>query len=185
MYLKELNKFINDEYIEKLAEINKKDFDRNLKILNIYYPTDEVFSFNHLNNIKENIKNVLNPTQGLNAYYLKYENNYLFLNIQNLQHLPIKIKSLNFNDELTLEVLNDNIIEGYKSKKTASNYNLKVYCENSNFCKKELFNNVKINFNILGQKKKKNVKISKYYSLTDQKKIRTTILNSRKKSFKK
>ena len=70
MYLKELNKFINDEYIEKLAEINKKDFDRNLKILKIYYPTDEVFSFNHLNNIKENIKNVLNPTQGLNAYYL-------------------------------------------------------------------------------------------------------------------
>ena len=170
MYLKELNRLINDEYIEKLAEINKKDFDRNLKILNIYYPTDEVFSFNHLNNIKENIKNVLNPTQGLNAYYLKYENNYLFLNIQNVQHLPIKIKSLNFNDELTLEVLNDNIIEGYKSKKAASNYNLKVYCENSNFCKKELFNNVKINFNILGQKKKKNVKISKYYSLAGQKK---------------
>lgn len=184
MYLKELNRFISDDYIKKLTEINKEDFDRNLKILNIYYPTDEVFSFNHLNNIKKNIKNVLNPTQGLNAYYLKYENNYLYFNIQNLQHLPIKVKNINFNDELILKVLHNNIIEGYKSNKSASNNTLKVYCKDSTFCRKKSFNNVIINFNILAQKKEKKVKISKYHSLIQQKKSEELFLMAEKNNLK-
>ena len=184
MYLKELNRFINEDYIRKLANENEKDFNKNLKILNIYYPTSDTFSFNHLDNVKKDIKDVLNPTQSLNVYYLKYENNYLYFNIQNLQHLPVRINNLNFNDEFVLKVLPNTIVEGYKSNKPVNNYTLRVYCEDPNFCQKKLFNNTKIYFNVLGQDISKNVKISKFYSLLDEKKKKKLLKTLEKNNFK-
>ena len=183
-YLTELNRLIKKNYIRELADENKKEFNRNLKILKIYYPTSDVFSFDHLNAVKKNIKNVLNPTQSLNVYYLKYKNNYLYFNVQNLQHLPIKINNLNFNDELFLEVPPNTIIEGYQSKKPAQNYTLKVYCDNINYCNERLFDNTKIYFNILGQDNEKNVEISRFYSLVDQKKKDYLLKTFKKNNFK-
>ena len=184
MYLEELNKFIKDDYIKKLVEENKKDFNRNFKILKVYYPTSDVFSFDYLNEVKNNIKNILNPIQSLNVYYLKYENNYLYFNVQNLQHLPIKINNLNLNDKLVLDVSPNLIVEGYKSKNSTNDHILKVYCEDINFCNKNSIDKANIYFNILGQKIEKKVKISRFYSLVDKSKKEYLLKTSQRNNFK-
>ena len=160
LYIFELNKLINNNFIEKLIEINQNEFDERYKLLKIYYPTNNVFSLDYLGNIKQNIKNILNPVQNLNVYFIKEEDQYFYFNVQNLQSLPVKIKQIITNDNFEIKLENEIKVRGYMSKKLPENYIIKVFCNDKQACNKLKFQNAKLIFSILGIDKERNTKIS-------------------------
>lgn len=163
LYISELNNLVNNNFIEKLIEKNQNEFNKKYKLLKIYYPTNNIFSLNYLDNVKRNIKNILNPVQNLNAYFIKEEDQYFYFNVQNLQSLPVKIKQIITNDNFKIEFKNEIKIKGYISKKLPENNIVKVFCDNKQACNKLRFQNAKLIFSILGIDKEREANISIFY----------------------
>ena len=77
IYLKELKKFYEKNYFQKLINQNKIEFEKNFKILKKNYPTRKVFSEKHLMITKTRVQDVLNPVQGLDIKFVEYNKNIL------------------------------------------------------------------------------------------------------------
>ena len=188
IYLTDLNNFTSRDYIRDLIEENEKEFKYNLKLLKINYPTEKIFSKNFYDSVRKNIVSLLNPIQKINAYYLKYENDYIYFNIQNLQHLPIQLiktqlpnkKILNFTDKI--------IIDGYNSKHSVKDNVVKLFCniEDKSYCEKSS-GQIQIYFNLVGSETIKNVDVSKFYSISKENFLKITNptlnLENKKNSF--
>ncbi len=162
IYLKELNKFSEKNYFQKLINQNKIEFEKNFKILKKNYPTRKVFSEKHLMITKTRIQDVLNPVQGLDIKFVEYDKNILKLNVSNLQRLPIEIIGMKFSDGMKLNYKKRVLIEGKKVFKPAQDVLIEFDCEFKEECKKEQINKQSLTFKILGQNKDKKAKISEY-----------------------
>ncbi len=162
-YLRQLNKFSKVNYFDQLIKDNNKDFKNYLKMLKMNYPTKKVFSSEHLEITRLRIQDFLNPVQGVNVYFSKFENGILNLNISNLQRLPVVIKGLSLEDGSIMHLEKKNILDGRKPHLPTQIENLKFDCNFKSICKKNRIQKQKIIFKILGQDKEKYAYISPYY----------------------
>jgi hypothetical protein len=162
-YLSELNKFSKKKYFEDLIDDNKIEYKKNLKILKQNYPTKEIFSKNHLDITRHRIQDFLNPVQGLNVYFSDYKENFLSLNISNLQRLPVEITGIEFKDKSKIFLKESVIIEGKKPYLSTKNNVIKFDCLFKYECKKLSIDKQKVIFKILGQNIDKKANISRDY----------------------
>ena len=162
-YLLELNKLSKKNYYKDLIKENNNEFNRYLEIQKNNYPTKKVFSYDQLKINKIRIQDFLNPIQGLNAYFLEYNNNILKLNVSNLQRLPIEILGLELQDGHKIFLKNPIFIKGKKPQLPVKNNIIKIDCLFKEDCKKLLISNQKVMFKVLGQKKPKKANISMFY----------------------
>ena len=119
VYEKWYNTFFSDivfsrKYIKALKEISKKDFLDDFftktekayqEQLDILYKTFPGYRFNKKHIFYKNqeyIRNILNPEQGIYAYYNKFDSNKnsLILELGNIQSLPVEILHASYNDSI-------------------------------------------------------------------------------------
>jgi len=162
-YLIELNKYSKIKYFEELISENKKEFNNFNKILKRNYPTKKIFSFDHLEITRTRIQDFLNPSQGINVFFVDYLENFLTLNISNIQRLPIEVLGIEFNDNTKLYINAPNLINGKKPASPLENNIIKIDCKFKEECKKMSINKQKIIFKILGQETERKAEISQHY----------------------
>ena len=162
-YIVELNRLSKKNYYQSLINENKKEFNKYLKIQNFNYPTKKVFSSEHLEINRARIQDFLNPVQGLNVYFLEYNDNMLKLDVSNLQRLPVEIFGLEFKSGYKIFLKNPIFIQGKKPQLPVKHNIIKFDCSSNEECKKLLINNQKVTFKVFGQKKEKKASISMFY----------------------
>ena len=174
MYLSELFRLTDDNYLNNVINQNKENFLIKKKLLQSNFPLEKVFSIEHLYEIRKMIRKTLDPVQGINVYFLNYEKDNILLSIQNTQRLPILIDSLKINDNEILTLKKPIIIKGRKNNTSLENYLINIPCnnqQNKQLCSDYIDNeysiieNSVVNYKILGQNIKKQSKIFKFYSL--------------------
>ena len=173
MYLSELFRLTDDNYLNNIINQNKENFLIKKKLLQSNFPLEKVFSIEHLYEIRNMIRKTLNPVQGINVYFLNYEKDNILLSIQNTQRLPILIDSLKINDNEILTLKKPIIIKGRKNNTSLENYLINIPCnnqQNKQLCndyidnKNSIIENSVINYKILGQNSKKQSKIFRFYA---------------------
>ena len=174
MYLSELFRLTDDNYLNNVIDQNKENFLIKKKLLQSNFPLEKVFSIEHLYEIRKMIRKTLDPVQGINVYFLNYEKDNILLSIQNTQRLPILIDSLKINDNEILTLKKPIIIKGRKNNTSLENYLINIPCnnqQNKQLCSDYIDNeysiieNSVVNYKILGQNIKKQSKIFRFYAL--------------------
>ena len=174
MYLSELFRLTDDNYLNNVINQNKENFLIKKKLLQSNFPLEKVFSIEHLYEIRKMIRKTLDPVQGINVYFLNYEKDNILLSIQNTQRLPILIDSLKINDNEILTLKKPIIIKGRKNNTSLENYLINIPCnnqQNKQLCSDYIDNeysiieNSVVNYKILGQNIKKQSKIFRFYAL--------------------
>lgn len=200
LYLSELYRLSEDNYLKKIIEINKKEFDDYKRLLEINFPTEKIFSEQHLDETRKIIRKTLNPIQGINAYFVDYKEDHILLSIQNAQRLPIELKGIKFIDGKELLLKNSIVINGKKHNKPMESFLLKLPCSNNlnsndiNSIKllpikncqiyltddnrKFISESNKVIFRILGQNTIKEASISRFYRAEGVKIKKTSQINS-------
>ncbi len=162
-YLSELKNFSKTSYYENLIQENRSEFNKYKKILKQNYPTKEIFSLEQIKITKTRVQDLLDPVQGLNVYFQDYKDNFLFLNVSNLQRLPVEVLGLQFEDDSLIYEKASILIKGKKPLKPSESAIVKINCSSREECKKISINKQKIIFRILGQDKEKKAEISQHY----------------------
>ena len=109
----------------------------------------------------------MSPVESLNAYYENYADGILKISVQNIQRLPIEIIGIGLGDDKMIVAMEKIIIEGKKPLKASDNYSINFNCKNFN-CSKDMIEQQKIYFKILGQQKTNSTTISPFYSLNNE-----------------
>ena len=163
IYLSELHKLSKIKYFENLIQENKKEFKKYLKIQKINYPTKKVFSIEQLRINRLRIQDLLNPVQGLNVYFLEYNNGILNLDISNLQRLPIKILGLEFKNNKKILLKKPFILKGKIPQHPLVHQKIKIDCLFKEECKKLMISKQKVLYQVLGSNKTQKAEISMFY----------------------
>ena len=161
-YLKMLNYYSSINFYNSLINENKKEFEKNYKILKLNYPSKKIFSFDHLEITRKRIEDVLSPVESLNVYFEDYTNGMLKLTIQNIQRLPVEILGINLDNGEKIVATKKTIIEGKKPLKASENYTVHFNCKNFN-CNQDIIEQKKIIYRILGQQRTGSTTISPFY----------------------
>ena len=131
-----------------------------------------IFTLSHFSKTRDVIRKTLSPLQGVNAYYINHKNDSIEISLQNTQRLPIEVTKIIFDNKNNLTLSEPLILLGKEHGKPVKNYTVKFLCnidKNNAFCndhldKKNLsVENIKVSYNILGQKKEKQANILKFY----------------------
>jgi hypothetical protein len=153
-YLKELNKLADFTYYKSIINVNINEFNKFKSLLIKYFPHENIYSEKKIISQIKFIQDTLNPIREINAYFIEEKENYVYLNIENLQKLPIRIIGLEFANS-KIEIKKDNyIIDGFGSKRKDVNI-LKFKCNANNKCFDIKNKKQTVTYNILGQEKLK------------------------------
>ena len=178
LYLTELQRLTEKNYLEDIITKNKEEFLNNKRLLEKNFPTSDVFSLEHFQKVRKIIRNTINPIQGINAYFSDLKNDHVQLSIQNLQRLPVVLKGVKLNNGEEIFLNNEIIVKGKKHNKPLENFQLKIPCNISQAKKKikpiqcdkfldtsqKFFSaNNKLIFNILGQETYQEEIINRFY----------------------
>ena len=162
-YLSQLNIFSKQKYYKELIEKNTDEFKKFSKLLNQNYPSKQIFSEEHIEITRLRILDFLNPVQGINVYFSEYKENFLTLNISNLQRLPVEILGIEFEDNSKIYLEKPNRINGKTPLLAVKNNLVKIDCKFKEQCKKLFINKQKVIFKIFGQDKEIKEEISQHY----------------------
>ncbi len=165
LFLSELNRMVNKNYLQKILENNSDDFNDFKKILELNNPTKTVFSKIYLEKVRKDISDTLNPIQGINAHYLDQNQDMILFSIRNVQSLPVKISAVNFDGNKQFKLKKKIILKGKQHSVAPENILVKVPCEIENLCDNLNLKKLKISYNILGQEDIKIAKVSNFYNL--------------------
>jgi len=117
----------------------------------------------HLEINRTRIQDFLNPVQGLNVYFVDYKDNFLVLDVSNLQRLPIEIQGIEFDNKYKVYRKEPILIHGQKPFTPLKRNIIKIDCRHMEKCKKLTIDEQKIIFKILGQEEERKAEISKHY----------------------
>tara|TARA_Y100000816_G_C26088784_1_gene575005 strand:+ start:231 stop:1982 length:1752 start_codon:yes stop_codon:yes gene_type:complete len=166
-YLKQLNFYASNNFYEKLIQDNKVEFNKNLKILKMNYPTKKIFSEEHLKVTKTRVQDLLSPVEGLNVYFENYTNGILNIIVQNIQRLPIEILGVEFDNGKKILKEDTDVVDGKRPLNPSYSQSVKFRC-NDILCSKANIESQKIIYKILGQTKEKTALIKPFYFLNNQ-----------------
>jgi hypothetical protein len=185
LFLSELNRMTNKDYIQKIIKINKEEFDSFNKLMKLNYPTGETFSLSHFDTVRNFVTDTLNPIQNINAFFLGYDDDKILLSIHNLQSLPIKISHAEINDDHKFYFDHPIMIEGKKYNNPPTNHIIKIKCNKKIQCGEIHDKKIEVFFNILGQNKLRSRSIEKFYKLEkpNLKKNKNDLIDLSKLSF--
>ena len=164
LFLFHLNRMSQNDYMNKIIQINKDEFDRYFGFLKLNYPSVDVFSKSHLDNNRDFIQNTLNPLQIINSFFIDVSDGYANFTVHNLQALPINLSHFKIDDK-EFFFKNKKIIDGKKYDKPPENYIIQLECNLEFNCKNMESQDINIYYNILGQKKIQSKKVDTFYKL--------------------
>ena len=150
-YLNELNNYSSNQYISKLVEENKSEFDEIKKILKLNFPTIKLYKYDDFKNISNYIQSTLNPIQKPYFNLLKIFNNTLEFKTTNTQILPIEITGIKINDKV-LDLQSPLFIDGMNFETNNFQKISKLDCSPLK-CNNLDLENISINYRIFGQNK--------------------------------
>jgi hypothetical protein len=101
-YVRTLERISEPAYLNSLLAELDDDLKRNLDILHTEFP-DFNFSEGVLYQNQQFIKKVLTPTKALHAYYHGANENYVELELGNIQSMPIEVLSLSYKDSVLVQ----------------------------------------------------------------------------------
>ena len=150
-YLKELNRLADFDYYKNIINLNIDEFNKFKYLLVKYFPHANIYSEKKIKSQIKFIQDTLNPIREINAYFIEEKENYIYLNIENLQKLPIRIVGLEpVNGKIDIKK-NNYIIDGFGSKKKNVNV-LRFKCNAAKKCFDVKNKKQTVTYNILGQK---------------------------------
>jgi hypothetical protein len=158
IYLTELSRISEKNYLQKVINKNNKDFNIYLSALKKNYPTVEIFSKKNLDINNQFLTDSLNPVSSININFANIKNNTLELNISNLQILPVKILGIRFNKNKNIFFNQPIFIDEKKHNKPFKKKLIKINCLEYN-CLEDEIKDYEIIFKILGQTKNRYSKI--------------------------
>jgi len=150
-YLNELNNYSNNQYILKLVEENKSEFEEVKKILKLNFPTTKLYVYDDFKNISNYIQSTLNPIQKPYFNLLKILDNTLEFKTSNTQILPIEITGMRINDKF-LNLQSPLFVNGMNFETNNFQKILKIECAPLQ-CNNMDLENIIINYRIFGQNK--------------------------------
>ena len=150
-YLNELNNYSSNQYISKLVEENKSEFEEIKKILKLNFPTIKLYKYDDFKNISNYIQSTLNPIQKPYFNLLKIFNNTLEFKTTNTQILPIEITGIKINDKV-LDLQSPLFIDGMNFETNNFQKISKLDCSPLK-CNNLDLENISINYRIFGQNK--------------------------------
>ena len=150
-YLNELNNYSSNQFISKLVEENKSEFEEIKKILKLNFPTTQLYNYDDFKNISNYIQNTLNPIQKPYFNLLKIHNNTFEFKTTNTQLLPIEITGIRINDQV-LDLQSPLFVDGMNYETNIFQKILKIDCSPLQ-CDNIDLKNIIINYKIFGQNK--------------------------------
>jgi len=96
-YLRALERFGSEAYLENLFKDIDADLQKNLKILHKEFPFFYFSKRPFYDNLKV-IQSTLNPTRGLHAYVHEKSSEHLVMQLGNVQALPIEVLNLSYRE---------------------------------------------------------------------------------------
>jgi hypothetical protein len=169
LYLTELFKMTEDDYITNIINENYDQFKKYQKILQINFPTKDIFSENYLKKIRLQIRNTITPIQGINAYYVDYSDNKIVLAANNTQITPVEITGVKLEKGKRIDFKNPYIIDGKKYNKPTKNILLEIPCNNTFSCEEFKKNKNQLIYSFLGQTSLNLSEIYKFYGINKKK----------------
>ena len=150
-YLNELNNYSSNQFISKLVEENKSEFEEIKKILKLNFPTTQLYNYDDFKNISNYIQNTLNPIQKPYFNLLKIHNNTFEFKTTNTQLLPIEITGIRINDQV-LDLQSPLFVDGMNYETNIFQKILKIDCSPLQ-CDNIDLKDIIINYKIFGQNK--------------------------------
>jgi hypothetical protein len=158
-YITELERMSDKSYLDNLFIELDEDIEKNSTILfkdrPEYYFSKEVYYSN-----QEQIRKILNPIRGLNAYTSRLTNKTLILEIANLQSLPIEVINLSYGkSQVFLPKEKRNILFGKSASKPLQYEKIEFNLPNGFNSSLMDTSLLKINYKIIGHSKLRNEQI--------------------------
>tara|TARA_Y100001970_G_scaffold249654_1_gene320419 strand:- start:4166 stop:6724 length:2559 start_codon:yes stop_codon:yes gene_type:complete len=165
LFLFELNRMTEKNYIKNILDKNFDDYKKYKKILGANNSKEDIFSEVYLEEIRKYIQNTLSPIQGINAYFIKYEKGQILMSVRNIQSLPVKINAIEIKNNEKIELKKMILIDGKKHNLPSQNVILKIPCDDNSLCDESKLKKARVVYNILGQKNLRSSEMSKFYSI--------------------
>ncbi len=170
-YLIELNRVMEKNYLSEIIERNNEDYNKYFYALKKNYPTVNTFSQKKFEQNNKFLRDSLNPIPGINVNYENVNNDYLDLNISNLQILPVKIIGIKSSSKNI--ILNEEIfVKGKKHNEHFKKNIIRINCKEFQ-CDSNKINEYQVIYKILGQKKYRYTKIELWKNSTHFKNIQS------------
>jgi hypothetical protein len=158
-YIDYLYKFSEPDYVKNFIKLNNKSFKINLSKLKKFYPHVKVYSESKIIAQSKYIRDTLNPINNINVYFLREDNNWIYLNIENTQKLPVKIIKIELNNQNNINLYNERLIIKGNNDSPIKQEIVKIKCNLNNNCFEKNNKKQKIFFSFLGDDKIQEVKI--------------------------
>jgi len=166
-YIQELEKISQEDYLDNLFEEIDLEIENYIKKLHKNYPYAH-FSKKPIYQNQEQINQMLNPIQGMNAYIQENVSleNKIILSVGSISPFPLEVVSLEINE--TLVSLHKNTILQPWQKENPINYTLVEFNIPLEFeWKDEYSKNLKLNYRILGSSNTLNTTIVPWPNLKE------------------
>ncbi|MGD2087765.1 MAG: CotH kinase family protein [Candidatus Aminicenantes bacterium] len=149
IYHQNLERMSSKSYVDELLDSLADDTGR---VLNILYSEFRGFIFYRdiLYKNQEYIYQALHPVKGFHAYFKSFDNNYLVLQLGNIQPLPIEIIDITYNNRLHLTPLQTYILDGKNPRLPVSYREIKFKLPGKGQFNEALVQALKVNYRIPG-----------------------------------
>jgi len=148
-YVKNLERISNPSYLQEMFNEIGDEMQQNLNIIYKEFPY-YYFSKDFLDYNQNYIKMMLNPTKGLQAYFCSSTENFLVIELANIQKLPIEVVSVTYQDSISFKPENKVILPGKIVSEPQSYTRSGFILPQDLTWTKEMIQDLTINYRILG-----------------------------------
>jgi hypothetical protein len=150
-YIMTLEQISEKKFLDDFFNLTKEEYDKALSILYKNYPG---YSFEQQKSILYKnqvvIKNILNPPQGLQAYFKNYDNDAITLELGNSSLLPIEVLNASCNEYTFSKLPEELIIQAKSSFEPIDFQKVQFKLPKGFSWSKEMVSNIKVHYRILG-----------------------------------
>ena len=151
-YVQSLERVSNEVYLDRLLDKNKDALKEKLTILFREWPY-RVFTGSWLRENQATIRGFLNPSVGLHGYWNGQSNGYLWLDLANIQYMPIEVLGVSIDGQAVLPAAGQIVLSPRKNENPPafrrSGFRLPA---GAGFSQKDM-PNLKLHYKILGASK--------------------------------
>lgn len=160
-YVQALVEISEKNYLDELFNKTQKDYEEKLNIIYSNFPG---YNFSKqkekLYKNQEFIKNILNPLEGIQAYYKSIDENTgtITLQIGNIQFLPVELIDANYG-EYKFKLLNNYILQSKTRFKPIDFQEVQYKIPKGITLSEGFVNNLKVNYKIIGTSYNKEISV--------------------------
>ncbi len=152
LYIKEVEKYTEKNYLDNFFNENDKEIRQKLQILYgdyiLYHFSPSLFY-----DSQNELRSIVSPLKGVNAYYQQNDKNNLIIDVGNILSLPIEIVSIVIGDNIEIYPNNIKVLNA-RSFEEAISYISTDFSFPINFIwQDDMKNNLKLKYKLLGSTK--------------------------------